>query len=127
MFTSYFANLKNVITPLSISGRAPEWYEGPQYKVLAPKYEFFHAYKAGEIDSAGYTAEFKRLVLAPLDAREVYDMLRAQHGPNVTLLCYEKPGDFCHRRLVADWFATELGVEVPEFGQPKPDRRSIWK
>lgn len=117
MKTSYFANLKNVLVPLSISGRAPDWYKGPQFKVLAPKYEFFRAYKAGEIDEAGYTSEFNRLVLAPLDPKEIYRKLRADHGKNVTLLCYEKPGDFCHRRIVADWFETHLDVKVRELRQ----------
>jgi hypothetical protein len=112
--TSYFANLSKVRTPLSISGRAPDFYKGPQFKTLAPKYEFFAAYKAGEIDTDGYTSEFKRLVLRPLNPRLLYDELHAHHGPDVTLLCYEKPGEFCHRRLVAEWFEQELGVVVPE-------------
>jgi hypothetical protein len=118
--TSYFAKLSQVRAPLSISGRAPDFYKGPQFKTLAPKYEFFAAYKAGEIDSDGYTSEFRRLVLAPLNPRLLYDRLHAEHGPEVTLLCYEKPGDFCHRRLVAEWFEQELGVSVPEltFGPP---------
>ena len=24
--------------------------------------------------------------------------------PRIALICYEKPTDFCHRHLVADWF-----------------------
>lgn len=121
MKTSYFANLLNVRTPLSISGKAPDWYKGPQFKILAPKYEFFAAYKAGEIDSDGYTSEYKRLVLRPLNPRLIYDRLTEEHGRDVTLLCYEKPGEFCHRRLVAEWFETELGVKVPELSLEQPD------
>lgn len=26
------------------------------------------------------------------------------HSKDVALLCCEKPSDFCHRHLVADWF-----------------------
>lgn len=114
MYTSYFANLKNVRSPLSISGRASDWYEGPQYKVLAPKYDFFLAYKNGEIDSAGYTKQFNKRVLAPLDPEEVYTSLITKYGAEVTLLCYERPGEFCHRCLVADWFEKHLGVKVLE-------------
>lgn len=120
MQTSYFANVKQVRAPLSISGRAPDWYQGPQFKKLAPKYEFFAAYKAGDIDAAGYTAEFERLVLRPLHPRLVYDQLITDYGKDVTLLCYEKPGEFCHRRLVADWFERELGVSVPEWQWAPP-------
>lgn len=41
MFTGYFAKLKEYkqagLTSISISGKAPEWYDGLQYKKLAPK------------------------------------------------------------------------------------------
>lgn len=114
MNTSYFARVKQIGAPLSISGKAPAWYNGPQYKILAPKYGFFSAYKAGEIDSDGYTECYYDQVLRHLDASQVYEHLIKIHGKNVTLLCYEKPGDFCHRRLVAEWFQNELGVIVPE-------------
>ena len=44
MYTGYFAKLKvyeekNLI-PISICGKAPDWYTGMQYKELAPKYTF---------------------------------------------------------------------------------------
>lgn len=118
MFTSYFAKLHCVNTPLSISGRAPVFYRGPEYKVLAPKYSFWNAWKNGEIDNDGYVREYNRLVLSQLDPAETYKHLTETYGADVTLLCYEKPGDFCHRRLVADWFHSALGVSVPELTRP---------
>ena len=39
IYTSYFANLKNLpdnVCPISICGKAPDWYKGLQYKKLAP-------------------------------------------------------------------------------------------
>ncbi|EDN5140815.1 hypothetical protein GTT80_003834 [Salmonella enterica] len=30
------------------------------------------------------------------------------------LMCGEKPGEFCHRQLVARWFRRELGIAVEE-------------
>lgn len=104
MFTSYFSNLRNVTNPLSISGKAPDWYSGPQFKVLAPKWSFFKAYKDGKITSDEYTSEYYRLVLDELDPHKTYRYLIDMYGEDVTLLCYEKPGDFCHRRIVASWF-----------------------
>ena len=114
MFTSCFANLERVAVPLSISGRAPSGYAGPQFKVLAPKLGFYTDYKDGRIDAAGYTAAFHAQVLAPLDPRQIYDRLTRTYGADVTLLCYEPPGAFCHRRLVAAWLEAALGVTVPE-------------
>ena len=32
----------------------------------------------------------------------------------ISSLCYEKPGDFCHRHLVADWL-TKSGVNCIEW------------
>lgn len=114
MFTSYFANLKNVTNPLSISGKCPDWYTGRQFKTLAPKYSFFSAYKAGEIDECGYTREFQKQVLNDLDAADIWKHLIKNYGHDVSLLCYERPGEFCHRRLVADWFWEQLSIAVSE-------------
>jgi hypothetical protein len=108
MKTSYFGNLRNVSNPLSISGKAPDWYKGPQFKTLAPKRGFFSAYKSGRIDDAGYVEAYFEQVLQPLDATAIWQQLTTRYGDDVTLLCYEKPGDFCHRRIVADWFEETL-------------------
>jgi hypothetical protein len=114
MQTSYFSNIEKIDNPLSISGKAPDWYVGPQFKVLAPKYEFFKEYKNGRIGKDKYKSEFYRLVLDPLDPEVIYTRLIDQYGDTVTLCCYEKPGDFCHRRIVAEWFEQTLGILVPE-------------
>ena len=48
LYTSYFAKLKSLpenIIPISICGKAPDWYKGLQYKKLAPKYDFFMEWK----------------------------------------------------------------------------------
>jgi len=45
-----------------------------------------------------------------LDAKKVYEEL----GEDSILLCWEKSGDFCHRRLVAEWLEKELNVKVNE-------------
>ena len=48
IYTTYFANLKKLpkdIFPISIAGKAPDWYNGAQYRKLAPKYSFFKEWK----------------------------------------------------------------------------------
>jgi hypothetical protein len=112
--TSYFANLKRITNPLSICGKAPDWYGGPQFKLLAPRWHFFDAYKKGEIKEDGYTYMFKKEVLGPLDPKFVHKLIIDQYGDDVSLLCYEVPGVFCHRRLVAEWFEENLSIKVPE-------------
>lgn len=111
IYTSYFANLKSLpdnIIPVSICGKAPEWYKGLQYKKLAPKYDFFTEWKKNH-DNDYYIKCFQEQVLNTLDAASVIlDLSRMVYGFNVgesdiCFICYEKPSDFCHRHLVADW------------------------
>lgn len=118
IFTSYFANLKKIINPISICGKAPLFYKGPQYKRLAPKYGFFMDWKQGKLDNDGYVRCFKEQVLKYLNHEQVLeDLQNFYEGQDVvTLICYEKPGDFCHRHLVADWLK-EAGIEVEEMSK----------
>lgn len=112
IYTSYFAKIKelerNNIIPISICGKAPDWYKGLQYKKLAPKYGFFMEWKKNH-DNDYYIEHFQSEVLDQLDAVEVIlDFSRLSYGFNVgendiALICYEKPSDFCHRHLVAEW------------------------
>lgn len=60
-----------------------------------------------------------RSILAALDPQEQWDILHDKAGDHEpVLLCWEKPPfnarNWCHRRLVAEWFGETLGVTVPE-------------
>jgi len=114
MNTSYFARVKHIKNPLSISRFPPRWYNGPTFASLAPPVDLLNAYKAGEASQIDYVKVFVSRVLGPLNARECYDYLVENHGEDVTLLCYEKPLDFCHRRIVAAWFKDQLDIDVKE-------------
>lgn len=64
-----------------------------------------------------YTEQYKS-ILARLDAKQVWDgLLELTGGVEPVLLCWEKlqkPDEFCHRRMVAEWFGEQLGVTVEE-------------
>lgn len=121
IYTSYFAKLKslpNNIVPISICGKAPDWYEGLQYKKLAPKWEFFKKWKENH-DNDYYVKCFNEQVLDKLNATDVIlDFSRLSYDYNIgekdiCLICYEKPSDegedfFC----IYDSCRTEL---EPEF------------
>ena len=120
IYTSYFAKLKSLpdyIVPISICCKAPDWYTGLQYKKLAPKYDFFMKWKENH-DNDYYIKCFNEQVLDKLNAQKVVQELnnlidgimlnpKIFHDqsliPDIAIICYEKPGDFCHRHLVADW------------------------
>lgn len=114
MHTSYFGNRKNIVNPLAISANPPKWFDGPHYPKLGPKDSFLWDYKNGKIDEEGYIEQYTKLVLDPLSAAEIYKELVDTYGEDVTLLCYEKPPQFCHRHIVAIWFKDELDIKVSE-------------
>lgn len=126
IYTSYFAKLPHLpknIVPISICGKAPEWYDGIQYKVLAPKYEFFQEWKKTR-DNDYYIKHFNEEVLSKLNAKKVVEKLYALSSKrDIALICYEKPGDFCHRNLVAEWLR-ENGIkcDVREIQNMLPQR-----
>lgn len=115
IYTSYFGNLKNIpliLTPISIAGKKPDWFEGKEYKSLAPKYWFFQQYKSGEISDQIYTFYYQQEVLRKLNPVIVREQLASlSKNSDIVLLCYEKPLEFCHRHLAARW----LGEDVDEF------------
>lgn len=117
IYTSYFSKISKFPKGcrfVSICGKAPTWYRGAQYKKLAPKFWFFQKYKEDN-DSDYYTEQYYKEVLDPLNpdmvvrflCRLVYfdakNNISTDEDTHIVLLCYEKPGDFCHRHLVAEW------------------------
>lgn len=107
IYTSYFGRLKNIpddIVRVTICGGVPEWYHGLQYKKVAPKYGFFQEYKKNG-DQNYYISHYQSEVLDHLSQKEVYsDLMKlTNNAKDIVLLCYEKPEDFCHRHLLAEW------------------------
>jgi uncharacterized protein (DUF488 family) len=113
IYTSYFDNLKNIpkdVVPIAICGKSPDWYNGIEYKKLAPKYNFFQEWKKNG-DNNYYIEHFNKEVLDKLSAAAVHEELEGLCNSGAcVLICYEKPNDFCHRHLVADWLETNLNI-----------------
>lgn len=118
IYTGYYAKLKKYeeagLTPISIAGKAPEFYKGVQYKKFAPSWHIFSRWKKKEIENFQYTLEFKREILDNLNKEEIKEFLLSFTG-DIILLCYEKSGDFCHRHIVAEWLTNEVGLETKEY------------
>lgn len=86
-----------------------------QFKALAPGPWF------NSVTREEYEARFAMEILGPLDPQKTLeDIQKLANGAEPVLLCWEKPpfteSNWCHRRIVADWFKNRLGVEVPELG-----------
>jgi len=79
------------------------------YSKLAPGKWF------NSVSEEEYRILFADEILSRLDPQATWDALHALAAPfEPVLLCWEKPGEFCHRRLVATWFEEHLGVIVSE-------------
>ena len=93
---------------VNIAVKPPPYFVGMYYPDLYPQWDFLEQYKI-DGDEQKYTRAYYDLVLNRLDPEKVYKGLKG-----FTLLCWEKPGMFCHRRIVAQWIQDNLGIEVPE-------------
>ena len=122
IYTSYYAKIKDLpdnIIPISIAGKAPKGFKGLQYKKLAPKYSFFSVWKETK-DNDYYVKCFNEQVLDKLIASNVVKELGylctgyLTENVDIALICYEKPSNFCHRHLVADWLIKN-GYECEEY------------
>lgn len=131
MYTGYFAKIKTYekagLIPIAICGGIPNWYKGLWYKKLAPKWSFFNEWKNGtehKGDNDYYIQHFNNEVLDKLSVLQVIEDLQkianTKDTDKIILLCYEKPGDFCHRHLVADWL-TKNGLKTIELKIRKKD------
>jgi len=131
MYTGYFAKIKTYekagLIPIAICGGIPNWYKGLWYKKLAPKWSFFNEWKNGaehKGDNDYYICHFNNEVLDKLSVSLVVEDLQkianTKDTDKIILLCYEKPGDFCHRHLVADWL-TKNGLKTIELKIRKKD------
>ncbi len=106
MQTSNFARNSKHPNAVSISQGAPWWYKGRRYMPLAPSRELIKLVE----DESLYRRLYYEQVLSRLDPKQTYSEL----GPDAIMLCWESPGKFCHRRLVAEWLENALGIKIDE-------------
>ena len=118
-YTTYYANVRNLpngVVPISIAGWAPDGWRGLEYKRIAPKWWFFKEWKENHDDDF-YIRNFKKEVLDALNPDKVWnDLRRMSEGAPFALVCYEKPTDFCHRHLVAEWLRRH-GYAIEEYAK----------
>ena len=97
---------------VSTSRGRPRWklpFRYRRFDALAPSDETW-ALENTEQFAAAYVGQLKRLGADAI----VSGLQRIGAGRTTVALCWEKPGEFCHRRLLADFLEREAGVEVPE-------------
>ena len=98
-----------------VRGRAPA--QTPQgyriYRDLAPRWDML------QMSYDQYRTAYFSEILGSLDpAKVMADLERLADGHEPVLLCFERrpfsDTNWCHRRMVAEWFADTLQLLVPE-------------
>ena len=117
ILTSNFKIAGHLPQAVAISQGLPRGWQGRRYKPLAPPWKLVKL-----TDSQEFIRRYRAEVLDKLDPRQV---LQDLGGDDLIMLCWEAPGEFCHRRVVAVWLRKELGITVEEF-DPKLRRHAAW-
>lgn len=117
IFTSNFKIAGHLPQAVAISRGLPRGWRGRVYRPLAPSWALVKI-----SDSQQFIKLYRAEVLDRLDARQV---LHDLGGDDVVLLCWEPPGAFCHRLVVAAWLQAKVGVVVEELN-PRLRKHRDW-
>ena len=116
IYTSYFGNSRKLheagIKIICVAIGRPRFIKAPQMLNVCPTRYMV----SGPCSKEEYLRLYDQ-ILAKQDAHQVVNQIEMlSEGQDVALCCYEKPGDFCHRHILAKWITDNTGIEVNEFG-----------
>lgn len=94
----YFRPEHHVGRVLSISNSQPKGMDHPKFAAFIPEWADVRALKAGEMDTETFIRNYWSMLheVWREKERDITDSLRAGY----TCCCWEKPGQFCHRRVL---------------------------
>jgi hypothetical protein len=117
MKTSYYFSSRirdqnlNLVAVSNTYPRHLTWLKNiHQYRKLCPGWALVKDYKQHRISWQNYVEIYREDILEKLDAQKVFNDL----GYDAVILCWERPGQLCHRRLIAEWFFDHLKIRVNE-------------
>ena len=113
IYTGYFAGIRNYPSGVLIIGITrfkPEYFKGINLESLAPSANLLRQYKNKEIDNfifkQKYIQEIEDRGFVAKSVRQILEEIAGNR--DIILCCYEKPSEFCHRHILAEWLG---GVE----------------
>lgn len=124
IYTSYFGNRRKLenadVKMICVAIGKPRFLIGvPQLLNVCPTRYMI----SGACSHDEYLRLYDR-ILAGQDANMVIEQIKIlSGGKDVALCCYEKPGDFCHRHILAEWITKNTGIKVTEFGVHGKDEK----
>jgi len=111
IFTSNYKIAGHLPQAVAISLGVPRGWQGRRCKALAPPRDLIKI-----MEPEKFIPLYRAQVLDRLDPMQV---IREMGGDNFILCCWEPPGEFCHRRVVAAWLRKRTGMLVEEFNPTK--------
>ena len=118
-YTSNYARHANNPLSVGISYTIPVWYNGKTRTKLAPTIGMVLKHK-GFDGGRSTNEEYIKAYIKLLEEREVdCDYLIDTLPDGTIFLCYESPGEFCHRRIFAEWIEAKTGMVIPEWMNEK--------
>jgi hypothetical protein len=117
IFTSIFKIAGHLLQSVAISRGVPRGWLGRRYLHLAPPRNLIRM-----TEPERFIKLYRAEILDRLDPSKVIQDLG---GDDLVMVCWEPPGEFCHRQVVAAWLKKELGLEVLEFN-PKLRSHQEW-
>jgi hypothetical protein len=117
ILTSNFKIAGHLPQAVAISLGVPRGWRGARCTVLAPPRPLIKI-----MDPETFIPLYKAQVLDKLDPHKIIENLG---GDNFIMCCWEAPGVFCHRRVVAAWMQKHTGVLVKEL-DPSLRRHADW-
>lgn len=131
IYTSYFGNSRKLnaagVMIICVAIGKPRFIQAPQILNVCPTRYMI----SGACSHEEYLKLYDR-ILSGQDANQVVKQIEMlSRGKDVALCCYEKPGDFCHRHILAKWLTEKTGIEIKEFGvvekkEPKYEQASLF-
>ena len=117
ILTSNFKIAGHLPQAVAISLGVPRGWRGTRCIVLAPPRPLIKI-----MDPKTFIPLYRAQVLDKLDPHKI---IKDLGGDNFIMLCWEDPGVFCHRRVVAAWVQKHTGVLVKELDL-KLRRHADW-
>ena len=117
IFTSNFRVSGHLPQAVAISLGLPRGWTGRRYRALAPPRILMEI-----VEPEKFIPLYRARVLDKLDPMQA---IREMGGDNFIMVCFEPPGEFCHRRVVAAWLRKHTGVLIEEF-MPGHKRHAEW-
>lgn len=124
LYTSYFAKIKQGRGfKISVARFNPKWLDKNDidnwFRDLAPSIDLLNDYKNNRISWEEYTERYNEYlsegyITNPMINKMFHTIENIlNNGEDVTIYCYEKSSDNCHRHLIGNIFSG-LGYEVKE-------------